>query len=277
MKRFLVGASIACLALVVAIEPAHAQLFRGRGGNSSGFGRSNNFGGYYPGSGYGYNGYGNNFGGYYPGTGYGYNGYGTNYGYPNSGYINQGTNMGWGQNQGWSNQYYPNQNYSAPGYVNSGMAYDGTSGSYASEQGTNPRSSFYSGQHNQNTALVHVMVPAPDARVSFDNHVIQQQQGMQQRTYISPPLESGSKYTYTIRATWNENGKQVTHERKVHVQPGHEVTVNFMDGQNQNQSQVDHQRSDSQNSTEPVQTNAPRSTRTQRETPTPAPTPPKTP
>ena len=45
--------------------------------------------------------------------------------------------------------------------------------------------------------------------------------------FVSPPLEKGQRYHYTIRASWMENGKEVSREKKVDVEPGREFTVNF--------------------------------------------------
>jgi len=247
MKRnLLLGSALACLAVVWAASPAQAQLFRGgsRGAsigngiaNSMGFGNGYGYG-YSPGysygnnwGGYGYNpgySYGNNWGGYGSNPGYSYgNNWGTGwnngYGYGAHPYYgsNTGTwNNGWNQNYNWSGQNWaPNT-----GYTNSGQGFTGgtsyTSQGFAGQQGGN------------NEAVVHVMVPAPDARVSFDGHETQQH-GMQ-RTFVTAPLQQNGG-TYTVRATWNENGKQVSRDRTVQVHPGQQAMVNFTEGQQQNQ------------------------------------------
>jgi len=191
MKRnLLLGTALACFALLLAAESAQAQL-RGRGGRAFGYGPSS-YGGYG-----GYSGYGS-----YPG-GYGYGNYGyspyssgnwgsgwNNYGY-GPGYSNWNQNYTWGQNT-WNGQPYANYNYNTPGYSSSGapVTYDG----YGAQQGA----SFSGQQQGNNEAMLHVMVPAPDARVTLDGHETQQR-GME-RTFLTPPLQEGN-YTYKIRAS----------------------------------------------------------------------------
>jgi len=244
MKRnVLLGSALACLALVWAATPAHAQLFRGRGGSYGNYGNYGNYGhspgysNYGFGSGYGYHPGYSNYGNW--GTGWNQYGstpyYGSNWG---SGWNNYGSGpyygsnntwgSGWGQNSGWSGQAY-NNSYQ-PGYATSGQGYYDGSG-YTS-QGSNQA---FGGQQQlaNNEAMVRVMVPTQDARVSIDGHQTQQQ-GMQ-RTFITPPLQQDGG-TYQIKATWTEGGKQVNRERTIQVRPGQQAQVNFMDDQNRNQS-----------------------------------------
>ena len=47
------------------------------------------------------------------------------------------------------------------------------------------------------------------------------------RSYQSPPLEEGYSYTYTIRATWEQDGQVRTVERQIPVTPGERVLVDF--------------------------------------------------
>jgi uncharacterized protein (TIGR03000 family) len=47
------------------------------------------------------------------------------------------------------------------------------------------------------------------------------------RRFYSPPLESGSRYAYSIKASWNENGREVTQTQQVGAIPGAHVSVNF--------------------------------------------------
>src|SRR5262249_13929838 len=42
------------------------------------------------------------------------------------------------------------------------------------------------------------------------------------------PLEPGT-YTYTLRSTWMENGREVNREKQVSVKPGQEAVVRFAD------------------------------------------------
>ena len=47
------------------------------------------------------------------------------------------------------------------------------------------------------------------------------------REFVSPPLTSGSRYTYDIKASWNENGHAVTQTQHVGVSAGAHVNVDF--------------------------------------------------
>jgi uncharacterized protein (TIGR03000 family) len=48
------------------------------------------------------------------------------------------------------------------------------------------------------------------------------------RTLQSTPLVPGRKYTYTVKAQWEENGRQVTQTREVGVSAGTRVRINFL-------------------------------------------------
>jgi uncharacterized protein (TIGR03000 family) len=47
------------------------------------------------------------------------------------------------------------------------------------------------------------------------------------RTYLSPPLEPGYKYSYEIKASWPEDGREVERVKTVKVRPGGSVVVDF--------------------------------------------------
>jgi len=89
---------------------------------------------------------------------------------------------------------------------------------------TEVRESFYEPAASQQTATMVVLVPRADAKVWVDGAATSQQ-GME-RTFNSPPLDPGT-YIYTIRARWTENGQAIERERRVNVQPGQSVKVNF--------------------------------------------------
>ena len=46
------------------------------------------------------------------------------------------------------------------------------------------------------------------------------------RTFKSPPLAPG-QYNYDVRASWDENGRNVTQTQQVRVSPGAAVEVDF--------------------------------------------------
>jgi uncharacterized protein (TIGR03000 family) len=73
-------------------------------------------------------------------------------------------------------------------------------------------------------ARVTVTVPA-DAEVSFDGTMTLSKGAVRQ--YDSPPLEPGTRYTYDVKATWNENGREVTQTQRVEVTAGAHVNVSF--------------------------------------------------
>jgi uncharacterized protein (TIGR03000 family) len=82
------------------------------------------------------------------------------------------------------------------------------------------------GPMSEPKARLLVVVP-PDARVYVDDQATRQT-GME-RLYESPPLQQGT-YSYNVRAKWTENGKEVTHEKKVNVGPGRMSVANFFQG-----------------------------------------------
>ena len=47
------------------------------------------------------------------------------------------------------------------------------------------------------------------------------------RRFQSPPLAPGRQFTYTLKATWKEDGKEKTVTRDVKVRAGQEVTVDL--------------------------------------------------
>ena len=73
-------------------------------------------------------------------------------------------------------------------------------------------------------ARITVIVP-PTAEVSFDDATTLSKGAIRQ--YDSPPLEPGTRYTYDITASWDENGREVTQTQRVEVTAGANVTVRF--------------------------------------------------
>jgi len=189
---------LSAVALIASTNDAFAQR---RGGFSGGRG-----GGYS-------RGYGGNFGGYNYGQGY----YGS--GYYNPGYHNHG----YYSNPG----YYGTYNYSAPYYYGNDTYY---SDPIVTVPPNEIRQSYYSDPSSNQAATnqaatVVVLTPTPDAEVWFDGNATSQR-GMD-RSFQTPALQLGGTYSYTIRARWMENGQAVDRERRVNVQPGQSVTVNF--------------------------------------------------
>jgi uncharacterized protein (TIGR03000 family) len=73
-------------------------------------------------------------------------------------------------------------------------------------------------------ARITVNVPL-DAEVSFDDTMTLSKGAVRQ--YDSPPLTPGARYAYDIKASWNENGHEVTQTQRVEVTAGAHVNVRF--------------------------------------------------
>ena len=73
-------------------------------------------------------------------------------------------------------------------------------------------------------ALVTAVVPA-DAEIWFEG--IRTTTTGSVREYQSPPLTPGNRYTYEIRARWNENGHEMDQTQQVSVTAGAHVNVSF--------------------------------------------------
>jgi uncharacterized protein (TIGR03000 family) len=222
------------VALATLAESAQAQVYIGRGG------RGFNIGVGTPGA-YGqpyYNNFSSPYYGGYTGAfdrgmyfNQGYGPYiGTYYGpaysaYSSSQYLPYSSGFGVGV-PSTTYQFVP-QGYYGRTY-NSYPRFDGTTGYSGVATYTTPATyqSFYSGPAaNDTRAYVRVFVPSSTADVTIDGKETQQKG--RERLFHSPPLEAGS-YTYTVRASWTENGQQVNREREVRVRPGEESVVRFV-------------------------------------------------
>jgi uncharacterized protein (TIGR03000 family) len=73
-------------------------------------------------------------------------------------------------------------------------------------------------------AAVEVRVPA-DAKVWFQDQLTKQTGAV--RRFESPPLRPGVDYSYRIRASWMEGGKEVTRDQTVSVRPNGRAVVDF--------------------------------------------------
>jgi uncharacterized protein (TIGR03000 family) len=74
-------------------------------------------------------------------------------------------------------------------------------------------------------AQVRVVVPSPEAKVWIED-TLTRQKGTD-RVFVSPPLEQGPTYAYTVKTSWLERGREVTLEKPVKVRPGQESLVDF--------------------------------------------------
>jgi len=237
-------------AWLATAETVSAQFFnRGGTGGRSGFYNQpfSNWAGNY-GSNWGN--YGSNWGNYgnygYSGNNAGSNYYGYSYPSSNWGYGNQASFY----SGNYSQPYYSGMTYSQPYYsgtttgyynqpvYNSGgtMTYQGMpmynsggtvmSGMAANGSTTQGQSLYGPSAMDANRVKLQVTVPTSTAQLWVEN--AQTDGTGMTRSFVSPPLESGS-YTYTVRAKWMQNDREVTREKTVRVEPGREFTVSFSD------------------------------------------------
>jgi uncharacterized protein (TIGR03000 family) len=181
MKRSMLLGSVACLALLIAVDTAQAQLLRGRRASRQ-----------------------------------------------------QSSGQPVEMIQGQQGQIMaPGYQMVAPGmYAQQQQGTMSADGSYTS---LTAMSQMQPRLQATNQALVRVLAQ-PGARISIEGQDVQQQPGME-KLYISPPLQQGASYVYTIRASWDQGGQTMTQERRVPVSAGQQVSVSFLDGSQQQQQQ----------------------------------------
>jgi len=218
LKRLAAGTAVLGLVLALATN-ADAQRHGGggRGGSWSG-GHSGNWSGHSGSWGGNHWGGHNGFAIYAPGFGFGY-GYGYGYPYYGGGYYQPYYGGGYYSNDYYMQPYAYSQPYYNDSYYSSNMPY--SQGYEEAEQGAQPAIT----QPRGDEAMVRVLVPNADARVTFDGYQTQQR-GMQ-RTFTTTLPERNKDFTYMVRATWTEDGREMKRERKVKVRAGQPVTVDF--------------------------------------------------
>ena len=72
---------------------------------------------------------------------------------------------------------------------------------------------------------IHVYLPTAEAKLYFDD-TLTKATG-RERSFRSPALAEGQRYTYKVVALWVENGREVSHETKVVFEAGQDVAVDF--------------------------------------------------
>jgi uncharacterized protein (TIGR03000 family) len=76
------------------------------------------------------------------------------------------------------------------------------------------------------TATLRVLLPSANAQLIIDD--VPTRQTGTERVFVSPPLEPGKSYTYTVRATWKPNNyTTITRTRKVPVKVGQALEVDL--------------------------------------------------
>jgi uncharacterized protein (TIGR03000 family) len=210
-KKATLGIGLAA-ALLVTVNAADAQRRGGRSSSGGTWGGSNwndgsSFGIYTPGFGYS-TGYGQT--GVYIGSPSYYGGYGQ-YGRPRRGYYG-----------GFNEPYYT---YSQPNYIYS-EPYNTTEG-YSDQYSDGPAyASQGQGQRlRDDEVMIRVLAPNANAQIMFNHHATKQT-GME-RVFVTTLPERNKDFTYTVRATWTEDGREMKRERKVKVRAGQPVTVDL--------------------------------------------------
>ena len=74
-------------------------------------------------------------------------------------------------------------------------------------------------------AHINIMVPS-EATLTIQGVPMSQTGSF--REFVSPPLVFDRDYHYTIRASWSQNGREMTQERVVLVRAGEQVNVDLM-------------------------------------------------
>lgn len=226
MRKLNLGFSVACLAALMLADTAQAQLYfggGGRGGTSVGI-STPGFGVGYRSGGWGGSGWGVRIGQpYYYGSGWNaYPGYGYGYGSPYYGGAWYTSYPSWGSSvYSYPSYYSSSWSYPSSTYYSSGSTWDP---SYAAGPLSSSYQALYQEPRDQNQVLLRVHVPEPSAKVWIEDQLTQQQGT--DRLFVSPPLNAGT-YHYTVRASWMENGREVSREQKVKVEAGREAQVNF--------------------------------------------------
>jgi len=101
--------------------------------------------------------------------------------------------------------------YAAPAYASVPPS---TSGMVSVQQGNTA----------DRAAHIDIRVPA-GAKIWFGKK--ETVQSGESRSFVSPPLDPGSDYTYDIRATWKEGGRTVERKRHVTVHAGDKLNLNL--------------------------------------------------
>jgi uncharacterized protein (TIGR03000 family) len=228
-KLFSYGGRLLLVGVAIFAMPGFSWAQRGGGGHGGGahFGGAHfggaHFGGYHGGfshGGYGYRSYSYtpHYGSYYHGSSpY----FGSYHRYPYHGYYRgyYGAYPYVGYSPTYGSDYYGSYGSVTPYYSD-----DYTSVQPAASDPTYS-SSVTTGTTSPNTTA-HITANVPTgARLWFDGNATTSTGSV--REFYSPPLKKGSRYAYTVRARWKENGHEVTQTQQVKVTAGAHINVTF--------------------------------------------------
>ena len=138
-----------------------------------------------------------------------------------SGCYGSGGYRAWGggyYSNGYANNYYvyPGTTYYTPDY---GVSSSRTSAYY------DPNVTYGNGAINSKQARVEVILPEANDELLIQDQKINST-GIR-RFFISPDLEPGKKFTYTLKMHHNVGGKVENESRTIDVQAGSIMTVDF--------------------------------------------------
>jgi uncharacterized protein (TIGR03000 family) len=211
MRKFLFTSVILAAALFAFPSQSFAQRGGGHGGGGhGGGGHGDGGGGNWHGGGGGYYGHGGYYGRGYYGGGFGlYLG-----GYPYYGY-------GYGSPYYYGAPYYGGYYYGAPyTYVEPSPAYVQPSLTTAA-----PSYAQIEPAGDPNSVMLEVRVP-DNAEIWVNGDKTSQTGAV--RHFASPPVATGQKFVYELRARWTDgNGKVVDKTKKLDVHAGARLGVDF--------------------------------------------------
>ncbi len=72
---------------------------------------------------------------------------------------------------------------------------------------------------------IHIYLPTAEAKLYFDG--TRMTATGKERSFRSPALEEGKRYSYDVVVVYVENGREVSHETKVIFRAGEDVAVDF--------------------------------------------------
>jgi uncharacterized protein (TIGR03000 family) len=240
-KAFSFGGLLLLAGALVLVTPGSGQAqHRGGGGHGGGF----HAGGFHHDGmrGGGFH-HGFNHGGFHHGFNHrgfhhGFNHRGFHHGFNHRGFHHGGFRGGGGWwYPGYSGYYWWYPGYSgyygaSPPYYGS-YPYSGYSDYYPNTDSSDSSSPAYdSGYYrsygdvtsSDTRAYLTVSVPA-DAEIWIEGTRTTSTGSV--REYQSPPLAPGARYTYNVRARWNENGREVIQTQQVEITAGTRVNVQF--------------------------------------------------
>lgn len=174
----------------------------------------------------------------------GYGGYGGNRGYYGGGFypgfgLGLGLGLGYGYGYGYGYPLYSDYFYASPLYPSplypSVVVPSVFPDPYLSQSSPYPGQAPIAPQAGPlppppamptaGTVRMEVILPDPQARVWVDGQPTVSTGT--DRVYVTSPLDLGYTYSYTLRATWNQGGREVTTERQVDVEPGQATRIDF--------------------------------------------------